>query len=111
MVLDRTTARFYSAAMRRLAGFLALSACSMLSVSGCSFAFVSGPPANHAQLAYFDCTSSRLAPVLDSVLTGLMILDEISLGASSDQQWADANSCKAGDANCPAISRHGAMAF
>jgi hypothetical protein len=37
--------------------------------SGCSFAFVSGPPANHAQLPYFDCSTSRVAPALDTVLT------------------------------------------
>jgi len=87
--------------MRRLAVFLALS--------GCSFAFVTGPPPNHAQLSYFDCTTSRLAPVLDTALTALMLLDVISLGATSDNDWARTNSCNVGDPNCPVISRHGAM--
>lgn len=87
--------------MRRLAVFLALS--------GCSFAFVSGPPPDHAQLSYFDCTTSRLAPVLDTVLTGLMVLNVVTLGATSDAEWASSNRCNAGDPNCPVISRNGAM--
>ena len=86
--------------MRRLAVFLALS--------GCSFAFVSGPPPDHARLSYFDCTTSRLAPVLDTVLTGLMALNVLTLGAASDADWASSNHCNPGDPNCPAISRNGA---
>ena len=87
--------------MRRLAVFLALS--------GCSFAFVSGPPPDHARLSYFDCTTSRLAPVLDTVLTGLMALNVLTLAAASDADWASSNHCNQGDPNCPVLSRNGAM--
>jgi hypothetical protein len=88
--------------MRRLALILAL-------VPACSFAFVSGPPDNHAQLPYFNCTESRAVPVLDTIWTALMTADVIALGAQSDADWAKANGCISGDANCPAISRHGAL--
>ena len=46
-------------------------ACAAPLLSGCSFLFVDGPPPHHRSLAYFDCTSSRLAPVTDLVLGGL----------------------------------------
>lgn len=38
-------------------------------LSGCSFLFVDAPPANHAERAYFACTSSRMGPILDGVVT------------------------------------------
>jgi len=78
-------------------------------VSGCSFAFVSGPPDNHAQLPYFNCTDSRVVPVLDTIWTALMVADVIALGVQNDADWARSAGCTAGDPNCPAISRHGAM--
>jgi hypothetical protein len=46
-------------------------ACVVPLLAGCSLLFVDGPPPNHGRLAYFDCTSSRLAPVTDLVLGGL----------------------------------------
>ena len=46
--------------MRRIVLALAL-------LSGCSFVFVSGPPAHHEQLPYVSCTESRVAPVLDTI--------------------------------------------
>ncbi len=60
-----------------------------LSTTGCSFAFVSGPPANHRQLPYFECSSSRTVPVLDTLFTAL---EAINLGLAvsrSDQGWDD----------------------
>ena len=36
-----------------------------LTCSGCSYLFVQREPANHEQLRSFDCTSSRLAPIVD----------------------------------------------
>ncbi len=45
------------------------------SLTGCSFAFVHGPPANHRQLPFFDCTSSNILPALDGLL-GLAIAGE-----------------------------------
>jgi hypothetical protein len=41
-------------------------ACAWL-VSGCSFLFVTEAPAGHARLTSFECTTSKLAPVLDTV--------------------------------------------
>jgi len=78
-------------------------------LSGCSFAFVSGPPANYRQVPYFNCTESRVAPVLDTVWTALMALDVLALGVENDADWAKSAGCTAGDPSCPAISRHGAM--
>ena len=49
---------------------------------GCSLAVVDKPPANHASLRYFDCTSSRIAPVLDTTAVGLLGL--AALGSVSD---------------------------
>jgi hypothetical protein len=64
---------------------LALATVVALSGSlGCSLMFVDKPPANHASLRYFDCTSSRLAPVADATLAGLMGL--AALGSTSDTQ-------------------------
>jgi hypothetical protein len=78
-------------------------------LSGCSFAFVSGPPDNYRQAPYFNCTESRVAPVLDTIWTGLMVLDVLSLGVTSDADYAKNFNCSPGETNCPAISRHGAM--
>jgi hypothetical protein len=49
---------------------LALMLCAVLP-SACSFAFVHGPPAD-AQDGPGDCTESRIAPTLDTALTGMM---------------------------------------
>ena len=57
------------------------------SSSGCSVAFTDGPPAAHATMPYFDCTSSNLAPNLDITMAGLFGL--ATLGASSDTQSSD----------------------
>jgi hypothetical protein len=57
--------------------------------SGCSFAFVSGPPANHQKLAYFDCTSSNVVPVLDTIWTVLQTLNLVTAVAADDQKWND----------------------
>ena len=39
--------------------------------TGCSFLFVTEAPPNHQRLPYFDCTSSRTSPVIDTVLAGV----------------------------------------
>jgi len=46
--------------------------------SGCSFLFVHGPPANHAELASFECSDSNAWPVVDAIWAGLN-----GLGAAS----------------------------
>lgn len=46
--------------------------------SGCSFLFVKGPPANHAEVASFDCSEGNAWPVIDTIWAGLN-----GLGAAS----------------------------
>jgi hypothetical protein len=43
-------------------------------VSGCSLAFVHGPPDNHRELTSFECTESRTRPILDFILAGSSFL-------------------------------------
>ena len=58
-------------------------------MTGCSFALVSGPPANHRELPAFECTTSRVGPVLDTVWTALHVLN-LGLAVSSDEgEWDD----------------------
>ena len=64
--------------------------------AGCSAVFVDAPPADHPTQRYFDCTSSRLAPVSDTVLTGLGGL--ATLGAASDDSSSRAASLAFGSA-------------
>lgn len=48
----------------------------LAALPGCSMLFVDGPPPDHARRAYFDCTSSRLGPIADTILA-------VSFGASA----------------------------
>jgi hypothetical protein len=54
----------------------------LCAASGCSFAFVHGPPANHRQLPFFDCTTSNILPALDGLL-GLVLVGETVDGTDS----------------------------
>ena len=58
-----------------------------VSVTGCSFAFVSGPPAQYRQMPAFECTESRLVPALDTVWTALQTGNFILSAARTDQSW------------------------
>jgi hypothetical protein len=46
--------------------------------SGCSFLFVNGPPADHAQVASFHCSESNAWPVVDMIWAGLNGLGAVS---------------------------------
>lgn len=71
--------------------------------SGCSLAFTSGPPANHRQLPTFDCSTSRVAPILDTLWTVLQLAN-LGLAASrTDAEWDEMYD---GD---PPISRKGSI--
>ncbi|HEX8108568.1 MAG TPA: hypothetical protein VF516_12630, partial [Kofleriaceae bacterium] len=59
------------------------------SLSGCSLAFVNGPPPQHEQLPAFDCTESRVAPVLDTLFAALQVANFAVAAGSTDQQWSD----------------------
>jgi hypothetical protein len=58
-----------------------------VSVSGCSYIFTSGPPPNHQQLPYFDCSTSYVPPVLDTVWAGLNGLGAIIALSRSEEEW------------------------
>jgi hypothetical protein len=60
-----------------------------VTVTGCSFAFVSGPPAQYRQMPAFSCSESRLVPVLDTVWTVLESANLILAVSKSDQGWSD----------------------
>ncbi len=56
-----------------------LLGCALACEPGCSVVFVAGPPANHAELAHVECTTSRALPIVDTVIAGLYAV----AGASS----------------------------
>jgi hypothetical protein len=61
------------------------------SLGGCSFAFVHGPPANHRNMAFFDCSSSNALPVIDGLLTAAALgetLDATSINTTSKAELA-----------------------
>jgi hypothetical protein len=45
-----------------------VTAALALTLGGCSFAFIHGPPANHRQMRFFDCSTSNVLPFLDTVM-------------------------------------------
>lgn len=80
----------------RPALMFALLAALTLSVSGCSYVVVNGPPPEHANMVYFSCTESNAFPIIDgvaAVLSGIHTFlvvgdrdaydDKYGLGASS----------------------------
>jgi hypothetical protein len=63
-----------------------LASLSVLTTTGCSLAFVERAPAQAATLRYFDCTSSRTAPVLDTVGAGFYgVSTVIAVSVSEDE--------------------------
>ncbi len=57
-------------------------------LGGCSFVFVSGPPANYRQLPAYECTSSRAAPALDTVWAALQTSNLLYASLVSDSTWS-----------------------
>jgi hypothetical protein len=45
------------------------SVLAALTLNGCSFIFVHGPPATHRQALPFECTSSNAPPIIDTVFS------------------------------------------
>ena len=45
------------------------SVLAALTLNGCSFIFVHGPPATYPQARSFECSSSNAAPIIDTVLS------------------------------------------
>jgi hypothetical protein len=58
-----------------------------IAASGCSFIFVHGPPRNHENSVAFECTSSVVAPVLDTVWAGLNGIGAISAASTDEATW------------------------
>lgn len=52
--------------------------------SGCSFMFVKGPSAKHAEKASFECSESNAAPVIDAISAAVNVLGT-TLAAIDDQ--------------------------
>ena len=69
----------------RTARMMIIGALAASSASGCSLAFVEGPPRDHASRHYFDCTSSFLAPTGDAVIGGLMLIGMLGDGANAQE--------------------------
>lgn len=100
---------------------------------GCSFIFVRRRPANHAQLPSFECTSSQVAPTIDTVFAvttplgaGLSALNDplvrtwttaafagawtAALAASAIYGYETTASCRAAQAQLVARQRTGRVA-
>ena len=58
-----------------------------IAASGCSFAFVHGPPPHHEQSLSFDCTSSVVAPVLDLIWASLNGVSAIAAASTDEATW------------------------
>jgi hypothetical protein len=55
----------------RTLGLMLLLGALLGALPGCSWLFVEAPPVGHERLRYFDCTESRLAPIVDT--TGAVV--------------------------------------
>jgi hypothetical protein len=63
-----------------------LASLSVLTAPGCSFAFVERAPAQPTTLRYLDCTSSRTAPVLDTIGAGFYgVSTAIAVSVNEDE--------------------------
>ncbi|HVY41304.1 MAG TPA: hypothetical protein VHM31_25385 [Polyangia bacterium] len=69
--------------MRRGVLFAVWGLAGLCSMTSCSFLFVHGPPPDHERLAFFDCSSSNVLPVLDAVYAGAAAADAVVAGFGS----------------------------
>jgi hypothetical protein len=67
---------------------LCFLACACV-LQGCSYAFVNGPPDNYQQSPVFDCTTSKVAPVLDTLGAGYQIVRAGVAVAADENDYAD----------------------
>jgi hypothetical protein len=70
---------------------LALTAALGWGSSGCSFLFVKGPPSQPQHAPVIDCTTSKVAPVLDSVFGVLEVVRIVAAAAASDSAYQNAS--------------------
>lgn len=69
---------------------ISLATTVALSGTACSFTFTRRPPPNHQQMASFDCTESRAAPVLDTIFTSYQVLRVAAAMGASDADYEGA---------------------
>src|SRR5437773_8258805 len=62
-----------------------------LVISGCSFTFSDGPPAEHARMPYFDCTSTYGLPVADGFFASGETLAAVAALRLSKEEYASRN--------------------
>lgn len=58
-----------------------------LGTTGCSWIFTQPPPAQHAQMPYFDCSTSYAPPVLDTIWGGLNFVGATLALAGRDDEY------------------------
>jgi hypothetical protein len=78
----------------------AVAAIAALAVSACSYAFVRPPPADDP-IAADDCTESRVPPVLDTALAGMLALTLLivvprCMNPGNNEDGTPADGCSAG---------------
>lgn len=59
----------------------------LIPLGGCGWIFVSGPPADQANLAHFACTESKTPPMLDVIWGGLMVVGAVRAITTSEDAW------------------------
>jgi hypothetical protein len=74
--------------MRRRVNRLGLSALLMLVPTGCSLAFVKGPPQGHEQMNEFSCTESRGLPIFEGLWGGVFIAAGASMSGEDAPGYA-----------------------
>ncbi len=82
----------------------ALALITSLALTGCSFLFASGPPAQHRQLPIFECTTSRAAPIADTVFGVLQVIGIAITASQSEAEYNEANEITKGGRD-PIIKR------
>jgi hypothetical protein len=82
---------------RKLLGPLAIAALST-AFSGCSFAFVNGPPPDHRTSPFFTCTSGNGVPMLDTVAATLVLLDAVTFATESGSDGNTTTGSRTGNA-------------
>jgi hypothetical protein len=60
-------------------------------LSGCSFVFGGGPPADHQQMPYFDCPSTFGLPVADGFFAASGVAGAVSTFSQSKEEYAAKN--------------------
>jgi hypothetical protein len=85
-----------------------VAAVTCLSLTGCSFIFTKGPPEQHRQMPYFECSTGRAAPIADSVFAGLQVIGIGITAGQSEAEYNEKNEVDEGQRN-PIVKRNTAI--